>query len=217
MGLNSQGGLQGAQQGAQIGSMFGGYGAAYGAVIGGVLGLFIPDAEKEMIQKWNSQVVKNFSEDLFDLQRAQNIENIRTAQALLNYQDQKAVARASMNANYGAAELLGSSAQALAQTMEFQTQQATAQVWQNYETNIDNMNNTIDQMANQASASLKTRKQVGAQDYSALVKSGIDIYSGLKGKGGTTTTQGTSQGGLANMWDLGNTSGGYNTGGNLLG
>lgn len=216
MALNVQGGLQGAQQGAQIGSMFGGYGAAYGAAAGGILGLFQPDIEKEMIQKWNSQVVKNFSEDLFDLRRVQNIENIRTAQALLNYQDQKAVARASMNANYGAAELLGSSAQALAQTMEFQTQQATAQVWQNYETNIDNMNNTIDQMANQASASLKDRQQGGAQDYSALVKGGIDLYSKLKGKGGTTT-QGTSQGGLANMWDLGNTSSGFNTGGNLLG
>lgn len=216
MALNVQGGLQGAQQGAQMGSMFGGYGAAYGAIAGGILGLFQPDTEKEMIQKWNSQVVKNFSEDLFDLRRVQNIENIRTAQALLNYQDQKAVARASMNANYGAAELLGSSAQALVQTMEFQTQQATAQVWQNYETNIDNMNSTIDQMANRASASLKERQQGGTQDYSALVKGGIDLYTKLKGKGGNTT-QGTSQGGLANLWDLGNTSSGFNTGGNLLG
>lgn len=214
MALNVQGGLQGAQQGAQIGSMFGGYGAAYGAIAGGILGLFQPDTEKEMIQKWNAQVVKNFSEDLFDLRRVQNIANIRTAQALLNYQDQKAVARASMNANYGAAELLGSSAQALVQTMEFQTQQATAQVWQNYETNIDNMNNTIDQMANRASASLKERKQSSPQDYSGLVKGGIDLYTQLKGG---TTTKGTSQGGLANMWDLGNTSSGFNTGGNLLG
>lgn len=183
MALNVQGGLQGAQQGAQMGSMFGGYGAAYGAIAGGILGLFQPDTEKEMIQKWNAQVVKNFSEDLFDLRRVQNIENIRTAQALLNYQDQKAVARASMNANYGAAELLGSSAQALVQTMEFQTQQATAQVWQNYETNIDNMNNTLEQMANRASANLKDRQQGGSQDYSGLVKGGIDLYSKLKGKG----------------------------------
>lgn len=171
-------GLQGAQMGGQLG---GAYGAAIGGIAGFALGADTPDYEKIAREKYNAEVLKNFTKSLFDSRKVQNIENIRTAQALAAYQDNLRVAGSTYNASYGAADMIGSSTTALAQAMDFQTNEAKRATMLNWETQLDNMNTNIDALANQAQASLRRTKGDRRENLGAMVKTGLDLYSQYRG------------------------------------
>ncbi len=193
------GGMNGAQMGGQIG---GGWGALIGGIIGAAWGYFTPDYEARAIKKYNDEVVRNAMQDLFDLRRVQNVQNMQTAQALAAYQTNNTVQASTFNATYGATETIGASAQALRQVMDFQTQQAMAQTWTNWETGVEEHNTEVRRITNAADAGLRRQRGSTNQvDYGGLVKSGMDMYSKYKGTGTTTTVSttntsafGTSQG-----------------------
>lgn len=188
--MNFQGGVQGAATGAQTGAMFGPWGAAIGAVAGAAIGLFSKDQEKEAVKKYNNQVVQNFATQLFDVRRVQNANNMAYSQALASYQDANRVTQAKYNAQFGAADIIGSSAKALSQTMDFQTQQAAAQTTLNWEATLENTNSSINQMANQAVGSLQ-RKKGGQQQqasFADLTKMGLNMYRQFQGGGSNTST-----------------------------
>ena len=183
-----QNGIQGASQGAQLGSLGGPWGAVIGAVIGGVMGLTTPDYEGKAIRKHNDEVVKNAMNDLFDLRRVQNSQNMQTAQTLMQYQDQRKLMAAQANVQYGAADMLGSSTAALRKTMDFQTNEAMSQTMYNWEVGVGEHNQEVHRITNSAQNSL--RRQRGAQnqiDYAGLVKTGVSAYQGIKGSGGKTS------------------------------
>jgi len=202
-----QNGVQGAQQGAQIGSAFGGYGAAYGAVIGGILGLMTPDYEKIAMDKYNQEVVNNNMRDIFDMRRIQNINNIEYSQALASYQSSAEVGKAAYNAQFGAADMIGSSADALQQTLDFQTTQAMAQTQMNWETSLDNLNTQMRRSSNAASNSLRRKRgDQTKMDYGGMIDQGMALYGQYKGGGasmGTTTTASSTGGGLSGLSDFG--------------
>ncbi len=148
---NIMGGLQGAQQGAQVGSMFGPWGTAIGAGVGLLGGLFSADKEKAALEaqrKFNAEVVKNTVTDLFDQERSQQVERMRTARALQSYQAQGKTQISTVRAGYGAADLIGASAQALSQAIDYQTNQALEATRFNYTIGFDNYLTGINQTAN---------------------------------------------------------------------
>lgn len=214
MAGNMQAGFSTGMQGAQMGGQVGGI---WGAVIGGVggfaLGYGTPDYEKIAREKYNNEVVKNTISSLFDMRRVQNVENMRTAQAIAAYRDQQSVTTSAYNAQYGANDVVGSSAEALKQTLAFQTDQAIAQTWFNYETGIDNYNIGVEGTVNTAMAGLRrTKGDQRTMDLGAMTKAGLDMYKQYGGSfsnamgnmwGGSTTTQGVSGGGLGGLSDFG--------------
>lgn len=201
MASRVQNGMQGAQQGAQIGSNFGPYGAAAGAVIGGILGLTTPDYEMIALENYNKEVVKNNAMDIMDMRRQQNVTNIQYSQAIAAYQDELSNAKASYNAQFGAAEMIGASAQALQQTMAYQTDQAIAQLWFNFETEVDNMDTQLRRSTNAAQNSLKRAKgDQTKMDYAGMAQQGLNMYSQYRGQ---TTTQSSTGGGLSSFSDFG--------------
>lgn len=178
MAFNTQQGLTSAMQGAQLGGKFGG---AWGAVGGGLVGLLAGgkarDKEKAMAKQYNDQVVKYAAQDLFDMRRQQNVENTRTAQALASYQANRQTQVSSTVAAMGAADIIGSSATALAQTLDYQTNEAMSEVMTNWETGIENYNTMLDRMQNQRDASLKKHKEGAGLDVGSLISGGVDIYT----------------------------------------
>lgn len=164
-------------QGAQIGGKFGG---AWGAVGGGIIGLIAGgQAEKRQnkaTEAYNNQVVKYAAQDLFDLRRQQNVANVRTAQALASYQDNKKVQNSAITASLGAADIIGSSAQALKQVMDFQTQEAKAETMLNWETGIENYNTTINRAENQRNQQFKRQSAAGQEDLGTLVSGAVGLY-----------------------------------------
>lgn len=204
-------GMQGAQMGGQVGGM---WGAVIGGIGGFALGYNTPDYDKIAREKYNNEVVKNTIASLFDMRRVQNVENMRTAQALAAYRDQQTGTTSSYNAQYGANDVVGASADALKNTLAFQTDQAIAQTWFNYETGIDNYNIGVEGTVNSALAGLRrTKVDQRTMDLGALTKSGLDMYKQYGGSfnnamgnlwgGGSTTTQGVSGGGLGGLSDFG--------------
>lgn len=177
-----------AMQGAQLGGKFGGaWGAAGGAVLGFLAGGKAQKRQDEAVKQYNNQVVKYAAQDLFDLRKQQNVENIRTSQALATYQGNKKVQNSAITAAMGAADIIGSSAQALKQTLDFQTQQAQAEVMNNWETGIENYNTTIDRAQNARSASLtRSVEGRGQEDLGALVSGAMGVYGSIKGGGAIT-------------------------------
>lgn len=190
---NMQAGLQGAQTGAQIGSNFGGMGTAIGGIVGGLAGLFTPDYAEKQMKAYNAQVLKFTHQAIFDLQRNQAINNMRTAEALASYQDTAKAGKSSYNAAYGAAEIIGSSAEALKNTIDYEAQQATAREWQNFEIGVDNFNTQLSSIVNSGINSFQTSKEGGAQmDIASLVGQGIQGYKDyktFKSKGGSVTQE----------------------------
>lgn len=163
--------------GASIGGKLGGgWGAVGGAVIGLIAGNAATKRADEMSKKYNEQVVKFAAQDLFDLRRQQNIQNIRTSQALATYDDNRRVGVSTQVANMGAADIIGSSAAALAQTMDFQTKAAQAETMLNWETGIENYNTAIDTTTNQRSASLQRKSGAAPTDYGALLSGAVEVY-----------------------------------------
>lgn len=180
--------LSTAMQGAQLGGKLGGgWGAAAGGIIGLIAGGKAQKAQDASIRKYNDQVVKMANQDLFDLRKQQNVENIRTAQALSTYQANSKVQRSAITASLGAADIIGSSAQALKQVMDFQTKEAQAETMLNWETGIENYNTTIDRAQNARSASLKRNVEGrGQEDLGALVSGAVGVYNASKGGGALT-------------------------------
>lgn len=180
--------LSTAMQGAQLGGKLGGgWGAAAGGIIGLIAGGKAQKAQDASIRKYNDQVVKMANQDLFDLRKQQNVENIRTAQALSTYQANSKVQRSAITASLGAADIIGSSAQALKQVMDFQTKEAQAETMLNWETGIENYNTTIDRAQNARSATLTRNVEGRGQgDFGALVSGAVDVYNASKGGGALT-------------------------------
>lgn len=181
--MNIQGGIGGATTGAQLGANFGGYGAAIGAGVGLLAGLFSSDPNKARLkaqEKYNALVVQNTATALFDRERAQQVERMRTARALRSYQEQGKVQRSTVNANYGARDLIGSSAVALEQAIDYQTQQALASQMFNYGVNFDNYMTDIDAITNRGTSSLQQSIE-GTQnkplDIASVWQAGKDAYS----------------------------------------
>lgn len=199
MALNVGQGISSGMQGAQMGASFGPYGALAGGAIGLALGLFTPDYEKQAIKKYNDQVVHNNMQSIFDMRKVQNIRDMQTAQALAGYGDQSKVTRSTYNANYGAADIIGSSTTALAKTLQFQTQQAQAQTWFNFDVGVDNYNTSIDTLTNNSMNSLKraTGGASTAQTAGSALQTGLSLYSKFKGAGGTTDAGVGSSGSIA--------------------
>ena len=151
-------GVYGGMQGAKMGAMFGPPGSIIGGLVGATVGLLTPDYEKEAIESYNSQVVKNAAMDFFDLRRVQNANNLEYSQALASYQDNQAVTTAQYNANFGASDTIGASAEALSQVIDFQTTQAMAQTTANWGMGIENANVEMNRATNSAINSLRRKR-----------------------------------------------------------
>lgn len=184
MAISGQG-ISSAMQGAKLGSTLGGgYGAAAGAVVGLLAGNSAAKRAEKARDKYNDQVVKLAAQDLFDMRRVQNVQNIRTAQALSTYQTNKKTQTSTIVASLGAADIIGSSAQALQQTLEYQTNEAMAETMLNWETGVENYNTQIDQQTAQRDSTLQKAAAEGTEiDAGALLSAGVDLYSTVKGGG----------------------------------
>lgn len=182
---NSSGAGQGIVNGAKAGAQFGAVGAGVGAVVGGVIGYFSPDVAKEQRQamlKYNAEVTRYTQQSVFDLQRQRVTERMRTSQALSTYQDNSKTSIATLKAQYGAADVIGSSAKALGMTLDFQTEQAMAQEWFNFDVGIDNFNTNVGAIVNKGLSSLSN--QAGsyvnpnqAAALSSTIQTGVDAYA----------------------------------------
>lgn len=223
MGQGFSTGLQGATLGALLG---GGAGAAIGGGIGLAAGLYASKkaqaAAKVMMEKYNAEVVKNAARDLFDMRRVQNQENLRTAQALAQYQDNLKVQSSSIVAQFGAADIIGSSAQALQQTLELQSNEAANMTMINAVTGIENHNIRLEQMTNQRVLSLQRNTGSQPMDAGQLLSQGVSLYKQLNTDGtlaadlkrggnqlmgafksvwSTPSTQSVNSGGLSGLFD----------------
>lgn len=190
------GATNGAVTGAQVG---GGWGAVIGAVIGGVTGYFSPDIvaeQRKSLLKYNAEVTKYTQQSVFDLQRSRVNERLRTSQALSTYQDAGKTSIDTLKAQYAAMDVIGSSAKALGMTIDFQTDQAMAQEWFNFDVGIDNYNTNVRSIVNQGISKLSNN--IGKQPQSAgtgALQTALSMYSQYKdGVGKSTGTGGFSAG-----------------------
>lgn len=197
---NIAGGVSGAIQGAQVGGQLGG---GWGAIIGGVGGALLgglgtdpAKAQLESIRKYNAEVTKYTNQSIFDLQRQRVTERMRTSQALASYQDNSKAALSTLKAQYAATDVVGSSAKALGMTIDFQTDQAMAQEWFNFDVGIDNYNTNVRSIVNQGISKLSNN--IGKQPQSAgtgALQTALSMYSQYKdGVGKSTGTGGFSAG-----------------------
>ena len=182
----TSGAMQGAQMGGQVG---GAWGSVIGGVLGGVLGYNTADPTKAALEaqrKYNDAVVKNTITDLFDMERAQQVERMRTARALQSYQAQGKTQISTVRAGYGAADLIGASAQALAQAIDYQTTQALEVTRFNYAVGFDNYLTGIEQTTNKGVNALQQSVNSGQQqpmDIYSMFKVGESMYDGYKQMG----------------------------------
>ena len=189
--MNFNAGASTAMNGMSVGSMFGAKGAAIGAGVGLIAGLFSADRSKAALEaqrKYNDAVVKNTITDLFDTERAQQVERMRTARALQSYQAQGKTQISTVRAGYGAADLIGASAQALAQAIDYQTTQALEATRFNYAVGFDNYLTGIEQTTNKGVNALQQSVNSGQQqplDIYGMFKAGKELYGGLKQSGGS--------------------------------
>ena len=183
---NIMGGLQGAQQGAQVGSLFGAQGTVIGSGIGFIAGLFQSDPAKAALEaqrKYNAEVVKNTVTDLFDQERSQQVERMRTARALQSYQAQGKTQISTVRAGYGAADLIGASAQALAQSIDYQTNQALEATRFNYAVGFENYLTGINQTTNKGVNSLQRSIDLPEQkpmDIMGMFNAGKSVFGAGK-------------------------------------
>lgn len=179
------GALNGAMTGASLGAVAGPWGMAIGAVAGLALGIVQDDANAKATEKQLRGIATNTYTALFDLQRQHNLENMRTSQAIADYKNQGKLAVAQVNANYGANEVIGASADALRQAINYQEQQAEQSVWLNHTTSVDNFNNQVNsiitQSNNQITQAVNSDGQANLQQLGGLVSTGLQMYSKYKG------------------------------------
>lgn len=184
--MNINAGLSAATSGMNVGSQFGPMGAAIGAGVGLLAGLFSEDKSKAALkaqQRYNDAVVKNTITDLFDRERAQQVERMRTARALQSYQAQGKTQISTVRAGYGAADLIGASAQALAQAIDYQTTQALEATRFNYAIGFDNYLTSLEQTTNQGVNTLQQNIDIGQQqpvDIYSMFKAGKQLYGDFK-------------------------------------
>lgn len=173
-------------QGAQLGGRFGPMGSAIGGALGLAIGLFSSDPSKPLLEaqkKYNNEVVRNTVQSLFEREREQQVSRMRTARALQSYQAQGKTQISQVRANYGAADLVGASAQALAQTLDFQTKQAEAATMFNYGVDFDNYLTSINQIRQQGVNSLQHSINAPQQkgiNLGDLYSAGKDVYAGVQ-------------------------------------
>ena len=173
-------------QGAQLGSRFGPMGAAIGGALGLTVGLFSSDPNKPLLkaqEKYNSEVVRHTVQSLFDREREQQVSRMRTARALQSYQAQGKTQISTVRANYGAADLVGASAQALTQTLDYQTKQAEAATMFNYGVDFDNYLTSINQLSQQGVNSLQRSINAVQQqplNIGELYQAGKSAYEGFQ-------------------------------------
>lgn len=179
------GAANGAKTGAQI---YGAKGALIGAMVSGVTGYFSPDIvaeQRKSLLKYNAEVTKYTQQSVFDLQRQRVSERMRTSQALSTYADNKKTAVAELRAQYGAADVIGRSSTDLDQVLDFQTDQAVAQEWFNFDVGIDNfntqlrgiVNNGISRLSNAAGSYANPNQATAAQ---STMQTAMDMYGKYK-------------------------------------
>ena len=184
--MQAAAGGQGFVKGMQAGSAFGPYGAAIGGAIGLAAGLFGGDpnkSAKEAQTKFNNEVIKNTAVTLFDAQRAQQVNRMQTARALQSYQAQGKTQVSQVRAGIGAADLIGGTAQALAQSIDFQTQQAQESVRLSDQISYENYLSSIDATTNRGVNSLQRSFQAAPQqalDIGAMYQAGKGMYDMYK-------------------------------------
>lgn len=162
-------GLNGAISGAQAGSSFGLWGSVIGAGAGLLGGLFSGNKAEKATNAYNDLVVKNTAQSLFDLRRQQNVADQQTSQALSAIQDNNQVQTASYNAQFGAADVIGNTgANTLKQVLDYQSNQAKATTWQNFNTGVENYNTQVNSTINNAESKLKTSVSGGASSNASL-------------------------------------------------
>lgn len=183
---NELGGLQGAMAGAQMGAIFGPWGAAIGGAVGLFAGLGKSDPNEAALKaqkKFNDEVVKNTATDLFDQQRSQQVQRMQTARALQTYQAQGKTSISQVRAGMGAADLIGSSAVALAQAIDSQTTRALAGVELNsqilYDNYLTGINQTTNKGVNSLQRNIETQQQQGL-DIGSLYQAGKGMYGSYK-------------------------------------
>ena len=185
----AQGTVRGAQFGGQVG---GPIGAAIGGSVGFLIGAFGGDPNrhaKRAQERYNAEVVKNTITNLFDRERAQQVERMRTARALQSYQAQGKTQISTVRAGYGAADLIGASAQALAQAIDYQTTQALEATRFNYAVGFDNYLTDIEMTSQQGVNSLQRTWNAAPQqpmDIGQLFAAGKSMYDGFKQMGSST-------------------------------
>lgn len=150
--MMASGALQGAAMGAQIGGPI-------GAMVGGGIGLLAGFSQEskatKQAKKYNQAVLQSAISSMFSIQQQQNAVNQQTARSLAAYDDNLKVQTATYDASYGAADMLGSSgAEALRQVTSYQTSQAKAATWNNWETSVDNYNKQVNDVYTQSSNAL---------------------------------------------------------------
>ena len=203
-GINT--GVTGAQLGGQLG---GGMGAAIGGTIGLVAGLF-SNADKRALKQneaWNRQVTNNVARSLFDLERQRVSERMRTTSAMLGYNANRSTTLSTLRNQYAAADVIGSSSNALKQAYSFQLDQAMAQEMYNFEVGIDNYNTSVMQTVNQGLQQLRyglgtQQPSLTPQAIAGVVKAGASLFGGGSGSmfsgvnnGGSGGVLGTGSGG----------------------
>lgn len=180
-------GLQGAQIGGQVGGV---YGAIIGAGVGILIGSEQKKAEKRARDAYNAQVIKYAAQDLFDMRRAQNVENMRTAQALATLQNERKIQTSAATAALGAAEIMGASGVALQQALDFQTEEAMADTILNWEIGVENYNTQLEKGFQQRAASLDRGNNQKQADVMGSILSGVNLYnSTFKGEGAKISNQ----------------------------
>lgn len=193
--MNLASGINAASTGAQLGANFGPLGAAIGGGVGLVAGLFDnrEKAAMKQLDQFNKQVVNNTARSLFDLERQRVSERMRTVQALGSYQAQRSTAMSSLKAQYGAMDVIGSSANAMKQVYSYQVDQALAQEAFNFEVGIDNYNTDVMSIVNQGLSQIRysTGNAATQLDVKGLVSGAKDLkagYSAVRGLFGTGST-----------------------------
>lgn len=188
---NNSGAINGAMQGAQMGSMAGPWGMAIGAVVGLAMGRKQDKAKQKALEAQKREILKNGFNSMFELGRQHTIDNQRTSQALADYKNQGRLATSQLNAQYGAIDVIGASAESLKNTIAYQTQQAEQSVWANHSLGIENHNSAITSIYEQSKAQLKQadaqanggQQSGGMGQLGGLISTGLSAYSQYKGGG----------------------------------
>lgn len=189
--MNLASGINAASTGAQLGSNFGALGSAIGGGVGLLAGLF-DNREKaavKQLDQFNKQVTANTARSLFDLERQRVSERMRTVQALGSYQAQRSTAMSSLKAQYGAMDVIGSSADAMKQAYSYQVDQALAQEAFNFEVGIDNYNTDVMSIVNQGLSQIRysTGNAATQLDVKGLVSGAKDLKAGYSAAKGLVT------------------------------